>query len=276
MTKRAVVVSESGSHSTVTSYLHDFQAPAVEKQVRSKLRELAKQLGMSESFSLSLCEVAEEDWLGQWRQSYLPVRAGRRVVVKPSWHRWPPKDSQLAAFDDDIVVEIDPQMAFGTGHHSTTQLCLQALEDLVYPHCQVADVGCGSGILSIVAAKLGAACVLAIDNDLVAAQIAQESIRHNSVAEQVKVMVGDSLTAVSQSFDIIVANINTPTVVRLSGALARQTAPGGWVVVSGIPTVRGQRVASALRQAGLWVEQRRTKESWVCIAAQRRTNASSP
>jgi len=265
-TGRGVALTESDEQVTITGYLYKHH-PKAEAELHEQLRQLAANLRMAGAFELSVSEVAETDWLGEWRDSYRPLRVGRRLVIKPSWHIWPPADGSLPAFNDDIILEIDPQMAFGTGNHPTTQLCLEVLEDTVRPGCTVADVGCGSGILSIAAIKLGAATAVAIDNDPIAVQIAQANAADNLVAEQVKVILGEGLKTTSEQFDIVLANINTPTIVALSGNLAQHTASGGSVVVTGIPVVRADRVTSALRQAGLWVTETRTKGSWVCIVA---------
>ncbi len=155
-TGRGVSLTESDEQVTITAYLYSHQ-PKAEAELREQLKQLAANLGMAGTFQLSVSEVAEADWLGEWRDSYRPLRVGRRLVIKPSWHTWPPADGSLPAFDDDVLIEMDPQMAFGTGNHPTTQLCLEVLEDNIRPGCTVADVGCGSGILSIAAIKLGAA-----------------------------------------------------------------------------------------------------------------------
>jgi len=265
-------LDESDDQVTITGYIYQ-QPEAIEKDLPEQLRQLAANLGMAGAFQLSVSEIAEADWLGEWRESYRPLRVGRRLVIKPSWHTWPPADGSLPAFDDDIVIEMDPQMAFGTGNHPTTQSCLEVLEDNIRPGCTVADVGCGSGILSIAAVKLGAARAIAIDNDPIAVQIAQANAADNLVAGQVNVMLGEGLKATGEQFDIVVANINTPTVVSLSSNLAQHTASGGCVVVSGIPVVRADRVTSTLRQAGLWVTETRVRGSWVCIVAERPGNA---
>jgi len=270
-TGRGVNLTESAEHVTVTGYLYSHQ-PEAEAKLREQLAQLAANLEMTDGFQLSISELTETDWVGEWRDSYRPLRVGRRLVIKPSWHTWPPLDGSLPAFDDDIIIEMDPQMAFGTGNHPTTQLCLDVLEDIIRPGCIVADVGCGSGILSIAALKLGAATAVAIDNDPLAVQIAQANAADNSVAGQMKIILGEGLKATSEQFDIVLANINTPTIVALSGSLAHHTARGGSVAVSGIPVVRADRVSSTLRQAGLWVTETRVLGSWVCIVAERPGN----
>ncbi len=271
VTGRGVSLTESAEQVTITGYLYSHQ-PKAEAELREQLEQLAANLEMAGGFQLSVSEVAEAHWLGEWRDSYRPLRVGRKLVIRPSWHIWPPTDGFLPAFDDDIVIEMDPQMAFGTGNHPTTQLCLEALEDIVRASCTVADVGCGSGILSIAAVKLGAATAVAIDNDPIAVQIAQANAVDNSVAGQVKVILSEGLKATNEQFDIVLANINTPTIVALSGNLAQHTAKGGSVVVSGIPVVRADRVTSTLRQAGLWVTETRVRGSWVCVVAERPGN----
>ncbi len=272
VTGRGVALDEADRAVIITGYMLDCEAGALEQGLRQRLAELAANLGAGATFPLSIASVPEEDWTVAWRDSYRPVRVGRRLVVKPSWHSWPPPDGAMPAFDDDLVIEIDPQMAFGTGAHETTQLSLAALEDLIQPGCSVADVGCGTGILSIAAAKLGAGEVLAVDNDPLAVEIARQNVAHNSVADRVSVQVGDGLSNLERRFDLIVANINTPVIVALSSSLAAHLAGGGSIAVCGIPTVRAPRVASVLRQGGLWVEEVRTQGTWVCVVAQRRTN----
>jgi len=268
VTGRGVSLTESGNRATVTGYLYS----QPEAELRKQLAQLAANLGMTDAFRVSVNEVAEADWVGQWRDSYRPLRVGRRLVIKPSWHTWPPTDNSLPAFNDDVVIEIDPQMAFGTGDHPTTQLCLEALEDSVWPGCTVADVGCGSGILSIAAIKLGAATAVAIDNDPIAVEIARANAADNSVAGQIKIILSEGLKATNEKFDIVVANINTPTIVALSGSIAQHTATGGCVIAAGIPIVRADRVSSTLRQAGLWVTETRVLGSWVCIVAKLHSN----
>jgi len=270
VTGRGVSLAEEDERTVITGYWRSHEAQAGEQKLRTVLAALAANLGMGSSFPMSVTSVAEEDWVGAWRDSYRPVRVGKRLVVKPSWHSWPPADDSLPAFDDDIVIEMDPQMAFGTGNHPTTQLCMEALEDLVRPGCAVADVGCGTGILSIVAARLGAGEVWAVDNDPLAVEIARDNMVQNSVAERVVVTVGEGLKGVERRFDVIAANISTPVIAAMSSDFAGHLAKDGAVAVSGIPTVRSRRVGSALRQAGLWVEQTRIMGSWVCVIARRR------
>ena len=272
VTRRGVTLNEQDHAAVITGYLQEPEAAKVQRQLGIRLAELAENLGNGLTFPCTVTNMPEEEWLAQWRDSYLPLRVGRRLVVKPSWHCWPPPDGSLPASDDDIIIELDPQMAFGTGHHPTTQLCLEALEDLVQPGCSVVDVGCGSGILGIAAAKLGASEVMAVDNDPIAIEIARENVAKNGVADCVSLAVAEGLRGVERRFDVIVANINTPVIVALSSSLAAHLAPGGAAAVAGIPTVRAPRVASALRQAGLWVEATRTMGAWVCLIALRRTN----
>lgn len=270
-TQRGVSWTESGDTTVITGYVYAEQPQTVVNELRLRLAILAQYLGMPK-FPVSVTCVCDQDWVGAWQDSYRPLRVGRRLVIKPSWHSWPPQDHALPARADDIVIEMDPQMAFGTGNHPTTQLCLEVVEDLFQPDCSVADVGCGTGILSIAAARLGAGEVYAVDNDPIAVEITRANIVHNAVAECISVALGEGLNDVERKFDMALANINTPTIVKLASSLSAHLNPHGTVVVSGIPTVRADRIASALRQTGLWVEDIRTRANWVCLIGRRRTN----
>lgn len=213
--------------------------------------------------------LPDDDWASSWRKYYHPLRIGHRLVVKPRWRPWPPSDGSLLAHDDDIVIELDPQMAFGAGTHPSTQLCLEAAEALVGPGDTVADVGCGSGILSIAAAKLGARQVLAVDNDPVAAEIAAQNVRYNGVAEQVQVMIGEGLSRVAQRFQVILVNINAATITSLAAELASHLLAGGHLAASGIIAREVDIQASVLTRAGLVISSVETSQDWVCLIAKR-------
>jgi ribosomal protein L11 methyltransferase len=213
--------------------------------------------------------VCEEDWAHAWKQFYHPLRVGRRLVIKPTWEPWPPADDPSAARDDDVVIELDPQMAFGTGSHPSTQLCLLALEDLVIPGARVLDVGCGSGILSLAAAQLGASQVIAVDVDPVAVQTACSNSAASSVAERIIVRLG-SLDAVPEhDFDVIVANINVPVICQIAAdCLARLKTPG-YLIAAGIVDTYLPAPLQALQAAGFLIPDVRHQEGWACIIARK-------
>jgi len=153
-------------------------------------------------------EIHEEDWAMAWKNYYHPVKIGERVVVKPSWEHYAP-------VKDEIIIELDPGMAFGTGTHHTTAMCIRCLEEFLKPGACVVDVGTGSGILAVTAAKLGASVVKAIDSDPVAVRVAQENIVANGVKETVEVFCGNLLSEISERAQIIVANIIADIIIGM-------------------------------------------------------------
>ena len=194
--------------------------------------------------------LREESWRDSWKKHFGVQRIGRALVVKPSWTQYRLKGSE-------IVIEIDPGMAFGTGQHPTTAMCLRALEERVRPGAAVLDLGCGSGILAIAAAKLGAARVLALDLDPNAVRAARQNAAANGVEHIIDVREGtlalESLTQ-PDTFDIIVANISGLTLERLSPALAPSLAPGGLLITSGFLEDAVYGLCKAYEAAGLTPE----------------------
>lgn len=199
--------------------------------------------------NLETAEVAEEDWANAWKAHYHPVQIGRRFLVRPLWIDVPPVANR-------ITLDLDPGMAFGTGLHPTTQLCLEALEDLDLVGKRVLDLGTGSGILAIASKKLGAAEVLALDIDSVAVEAARGNVAVNGLGEGVTIGQGTLPLDVPRRFDVILANIIARVIVELSSELAGALEPGGILVASGIIDDRAEEVATALSAAGLSVEER--------------------
>lgn len=183
--------------------------------------------------------VAEEDWEEAWKEHFHVHRAGERTVIVPSWREYEPEP-------DDIVIELDPGMAFGTGLHPTTQLCVRELEKRVTPGMTVLDLGTGSGILAILANKLGATKVLALDTDSVAAESAAENVAANGMSDIIEVALGTLPTSgqdplglererwAAGSFDIVVANILAHIIAELAPAIVAALKPGGIAICSGI------------------------------------------
>ena len=206
-------------------------------------------------------ELADEDWRDSWKKYFGVQRIGERLVIVPSWVEHRPKP-------DDVVLRIDPGMAFGTGQHPTTAMCLAALEDVAVNRASVLDLGCGSGILAIAAAKLGAGRVVAIDIDPQAIKATRANAAGNDVADVIETREG-TLEAVSERFDIVVANISGLTLERLAPLLAQALAAGGRLIASGFleDTVDGLR--GAFEGAGLRVEQTVEEGIWRAIIARR-------
>ncbi|MCC6804181.1 MAG: 50S ribosomal protein L11 methyltransferase [Anaerolineae bacterium] len=209
--------------------------------------------------------VEEADWAEAWKVHYHPVRIGRRLLIRPLW-------TQVELQPGDLEIALDPGMAFGTGTHPTTQLCMEALEDLVVPGVKALDLGCGSGILAIAAAKLGAGHVLALDIDPVAVEAAQQNVEQNGTAERVTVQAGslDSVVGSARRFDLIVVNILARIIIDMCGQhLGDVVRPGGLAIFSGIIEEQAADVEAALRTTGLEPYTRRLQGDWVVIEARR-------
>jgi ribosomal protein L11 methyltransferase len=204
--------------------------------------------------------VAEADWAEAWKEQLNVMHVGRHIVMRPSWRDYVPAPG-------DVVIQLDPGMAFGTGVHPTTQMCLVALEELVQPGATVLDLGTGSGILAIAAAKLGAGRVLAVDNDPVAVQVARDNVAINGVQESVSVVQG-SLAEVPGSYALVLVNILARVIVEMMQAgLAARVHHAGRLVATGIIAGQEPEVVTALEQSGLTLARRLQREDWVCLVA---------
>jgi len=223
--------------------------------------------------------LAEEDWAEAWKQQYRLQRLGRRTVIVPAWEEYAPAPGE-------IVIRLEPGMAFGTGLHPTTRLCLRALEDHCAPGSDLLDVGTGSGVLAIAAAKLGARSVMAIDADGAAVPIARENVALNGVGGQVTVrhgtlpggddvpvsfLAGDGLELLdSGSFDLILINILSHVIISLAPALSARLAPHGTVIAAGLIDTQELLVTQSFEAAGLHVVERAQEKDWVSLVARRR------
>jgi len=214
--------------------------------------------------------LAETDWANAWKVHYQPFRIGRRIWIQPSWIQADAVvDAETGARvqPDDVVLMLDPGMAFGTGLHPTTQSCLRALEQLVQPGMRVLDVGTGSGILGIAAAKLGARRAAGVDTDQVAVQAAVANAAHNGVAATFDLWQGALESVVERGWDVVVVNILAPVIVELlrTGDLLGYVAPAGRLVLSGIIDVQAPEVETAVMQAGGAVVERLVVRDWVTL-----------
>jgi len=212
--------------------------------------------------------ILDRDWTAGWKESIPVLHLGRRVVIKPSWREY-------VVQPDELLLEMDPGLAFGTGLHPTTQLCVEALEDLVQPGMRVLDLGTGTGVLALVAAKLGAADVLAIDNDVNAVAVARRNARANAVAHQVRVLHG-SLAEVGEPYDMVVANILAHVIVAMAASgLDTRIRRGGTLVASGILAEQVDEVTAALTAHGLSVVERRQRDDWTALVVRKPHSRSS-
>lgn len=206
-------------------------------------------------------EVDEEDWANGWKAHFHPLKIGR-VVIKPSWREW-------VAAADEIVVELDPGMAFGTGLHPTTRLTLAALQNRIQPGMRVLDLGTGSGILAIAAAKLGAV-VTALDSSEVAVDVARQNAAANGVLDRIEIN-RDSIHAVAgEQYDLVLANIIAGVLVDLAPELAAVLESGAELLASGIIEEHADLVRQAFADAGLALVHEECEGDWWLMIAQRR------
>ncbi|MGG1215047.1 50S ribosomal protein L11 methyltransferase [Micromonospora provocatoris] len=212
---------------------------------------------------VSIVEVNEEDWATAWKQYYHPVKISERFTIVPTWEDYTPVST------DELIIELDPGMAFGTGTHPTTVMCLQGLEKVVKEGDTVVDIGTGSGVLSIGAAMLGAKSVHALDLDEVAVRSAQENVALNKVSDKVEVFHGNLLDTVKEPADVVVANILAEIIMSFTDDAFTIVKPGGLYVTSGIIGAKRDDVKAALEASGFVIEEVLLMEDWVAIIARR-------
>ena len=246
--------------------------PAADQDTRRKLEIALLLLSRDESISEPVFqELAYEDWSSSWKEHFRPLRIGRRTVIVPSWCTY---DRQPG----DLIITLDPGMAFGTGLHATTRLCLQAMEQQPLSGQRVLDVGCGSGILAIAAALHGATSVVAIDNDQVAVTAARENVERNLVADRVQVAwgtlaspsAGATPTHADTGYDLVLANILAEVIVSMAAGLTRATRPGGTLVLSGILAEKGEMVRQRMAAEGVDIHTTLAEGDWVALVGRRR------
>jgi len=233
------------------------------QQIRSSMAELLKKdLGIDlGKGTIELSNVKEEDWANNWKKYYKPCKIGNKVVIKPSWESYVPEKG-------DIVLEMDPGMAFGTGTHETTSMCIELLEDRVSPHTRLLDIGCGTGILSIAALLLGANSAVAVDIDPNAVKVAEENAKMNNVSDRISIIQGNLLDKIEGKYDIIVANIIADVIIDISKHIKSYLNPEGIFIASGIIKDRVDDVESALTEQGFNIIEKKTKGEWVAIVSQ--------
>ena len=218
--------------------------------------------------TVSLSETEDKDWINNWKTFFKPFRAADNIVIKPTWETYEKEN------EDDILIEIDPGNAFGTGSHETTKLCIQALDKYVKKGDSVLDVGCGSGILSIAALKLGAAHATAIDIDEVAVKVAAENMEVNHIpASQYTLFDGDLITnsflkvKAGTNHDIVVANILADVIIPLTGVIRPHLKKGGLYITSGIINTKEEEVREALIANGFEILGVEYMKEWCCFIA---------
>jgi ribosomal protein L11 methyltransferase len=226
-----------------------------------RLRALDDGLTVGRRPTIEHAVVKDEDWAEAWKSYLEPIRVGRHFVVKPTWE-------PLERAEGDIIIEIDPGMAFGTGSHASTRMCLAIIEESVAPGMHMIDVGCGTGVLAIGAAKLGATAT-AIDIDPVAVRTCHENLLLNEVADRVTVKQEQGLDGTVEAADIVVANITADAVAALARVASVLLVPGALYVCSGFSDASVAQVTDALEQAGLSVTDQRREGEWLTLISQK-------
>jgi ribosomal protein L11 methyltransferase len=220
----------------------------------------------------SYLALAETDWANAWKEHYHPFRVGQRIWIRPSWYDEDEKGEKPDGVvqTDDIVLVLDPGMAFGTGLHPTTQNCLRALEEIVEPGDRILDVGTGSGILAVAALKLGAATVVGVDTDELAVRTAVANATQNQVDDRFKVWQGELSSVTEREWDVVLVNILAPVIIGLlrEGQLMGYVAESGWLVLSGIIDSQVADVEEAVTSAGGNVVKKILVRDWVTLVVQ--------
>jgi ribosomal protein L11 methyltransferase len=247
---------------TIRTYIADSDfKPEVIEDLRASLRLLG---GLRPIGELKLTTLKEEDWANSWKEHFQVHKIGERVVIRPPWHEYEPADNE-------VVVVLDPGMAFGTGLHPTTRLSVLGVEQVLTVGDRVLDVGTGSGILAIAALKLGAKLVDAVDVETVAVIATNENAERNGVGDRLHVEHGSvgPDSPFQGTYDVVLANIIARILVELSVDLVRQTRPGGHLVLAGIIESREADVIAAFSALGATIITRRQHEDWISLVLTR-------
>ncbi|MBR0576637.1 50S ribosomal protein L11 methyltransferase [Proteiniclasticum sp. BAD-10] len=236
------------------------EVETVMEEIRQKVEE-AKGFGVPfGDVEILSKEVNEADWANEWKKYYKPIKVGERFVIKPLWEEYTAKEGE-------IILHMDPGMAFGTGTHETTRMCLEAVEDYMRADTTVFDIGTGSGILAIGASKLGAKEVVGVDLDIVAVDSAKENVGHNAL-DNVSILHGNLMDVVEGQADIIVANIIAEIILVLLPDVKLKLKDQGVFISSGIIREKEAMVKEALAKEGFSVLETRHQGEWVCIVAE--------
>lgn len=248
--------------SRITFYLEAGEAGFAKLgEVRLRLEALKRERQDLGSLLMTLEDVEDADWENNWKQYYKPMEIGKRLLVIPQWEEADPGDR--------VPLYLDPGLTFGTGAHATTRLCLTALEGLIHGGERVLDLGCGSGILSVAALRLGAGSALAVDIDDKCRTAAQENAGLNGIGpDRLEVLVGNLLTdetvaeKIGEGWDLVLANIVADVIIALAPRVKNLLRPGGTFLCSGIIGGRAGEVEAALAAAGLELRDRREDGGW--------------
>ncbi len=245
-----------------TSIIHIYIEPDINpSEAVSFLTERFGAVGIEHKIEVS--SAREEDWATAWKKYYHPTKVGKKLVVCPTWEEYSPNDGE-------VVMKLDPGMAFGTGTHDTTRLCMQLLEEHVNSDTELLDIGTGSGILSVAAALLGAHSCIGCDIDPLAVRTAGENAELNNVSNTTEFVCGDLAEKIDGTFDTICANIVADVIIRLSPDIPALLKEDGVFIASGIIEERADDVIAALDEIGFVCTDRRDSGGWVALCAKRK------
>lgn len=254
------VLEHKGKVAVVKAYFsEEDNIDEILNYINEKMNEL-KEIGIDTGVAKVESEkMFEEDWANNWKKYYKPTKVGEKIVVKPIWEEY---DVQ----GEELVIELDPGMAFGTGTHETTRMCIQSLEKYVKEDSTVFDVGCGSGILAIAAAKLGSKMAVGVDLDPVAVESAKENVGYNNL-DNIQILYGNLVEVIEGKADIVVANIIAEVICILTEDVKRVLKDNGYFITSGIIHDRVEMVTKKLEETGFEVVEINKDGEWNCIVA---------
>ena len=251
------LLQKDRSKALIHIYISPEESPA---EAVAFLRERYTAEGIENEISLDPC--VEEDWINNWRQYFKPIPVGEKLLIRPTWE-------EVQDSGGRIVLDLDPGLAFGTGTHETTRLCMELLEKYVQPGMDVLDVGCGSGILSVAALLLGAEKAVGVDIDELAVKTADENAAINHVADRFTGICGNLTDKVTGKYDIVVANIVADVIIMLTKDVEQFMKPDTVYLMSGIIDTREQDVLSVVEQHFEIID-RKEEKGWVALSAKRK------
>lgn len=245
------------------AYFHEeIDQKEIVKEIEDRIKGLEAHGIFLKNYIVTSSTVREEDWANNWKKYYKPTRVGERFLIRPLWEDYTAKEGE-------IVISMDPGMAFGTGTHETTRMCLEALERYIRQDNRVLDIGTGSGILAIGASLLGAREVVGVDLDPVAVASAKENVSYNNLGN-VEILEGNLMEVVDGEADIIVANIIAEIIVVLIDDVYKKLQDGGVFISSGIIKEKEELVTRKLLDSGFFIKETNYQGEWVCIVAIRK------